>query len=59
MQKLNAKILKAMAAPQAKETIEAAGYQIVGSTPAELDAHVKSEMARWARLVKEAGVTVE
>jgi tripartite-type tricarboxylate transporter receptor subunit TctC len=55
IQKLNAAIIKAMAAPQAKETIEAAGYQIVGSTPAELDAHVKSEIARWAKVVKDSG----
>ncbi len=59
VQKLNAEIIRAMNVPEVKERIEASGYQVVGSTPAQLDAHVKSEITRWARVVKVAGVTVE
>ena len=55
VQKLNAEFIKAMAVPEAKQRIEDYGYQIVGSTPAQLDAHVKSEIARWGKVVRDSG----
>jgi tripartite-type tricarboxylate transporter receptor subunit TctC len=55
VQKLNAEFIKAMAVPEVRQRIEGYGYQIVGSTPAQLDAHVKSEMARWGKVVKDSG----
>jgi tripartite-type tricarboxylate transporter receptor subunit TctC len=59
VQKLNAEVIKAMNAPEAKSRIEAAGYDIVGSTPVELDAFIKSEITRWAKVVKDSGATAE
>ena len=58
VQKLNAEVIKAMNMPDAKQRIEAAGYNIVGSTPAELDSFIKAEIVRWAKVVKDSGATV-
>jgi tripartite-type tricarboxylate transporter receptor subunit TctC len=55
VQKLNAEFIKAMAVPEAKKRIEDYGYQIVGSTPAQLDAHVRSEITRWGKVVRDSG----
>ena len=55
VQKLNAEIVKAMAQPKSKETIEGYGYLIVGSTPEQMDALLKTEVVRWAKVVKDSG----
>jgi tripartite-type tricarboxylate transporter receptor subunit TctC len=55
VRKLNAGIVKAMAEPDARKQIEDYGYEIVGSTPEELGAHLKSEIVRWGKVVKETG----
>ena len=58
VQRLNAEFIKAMRAPEARDKIEAAGYDIVGSTPEQLDAFIKSEIVRWAKVVKDSGATI-
>lgn len=55
IKRLNAEVARAMSVPDAKEKIEGFGYQIVASSPEALDALVKSEIARWAKVVKDSG----
>jgi tripartite-type tricarboxylate transporter receptor subunit TctC len=45
--------------PDAKEKLLNAGQDIVGSSPAELRATMKSEMAKWSKLIKEARITAD
>ncbi len=59
VQRLNGEFVKAMKAPAARKVIEAAGYQIVGSSPAELDGHVRSEVARWSKVIRDSGAKFE
>ena len=57
-QRLHAEFLRAMRAPEVKEKIEGFGYDIVGMTPAETDAFIRSEIVRWGKVVKDSGATV-
>jgi tripartite-type tricarboxylate transporter receptor subunit TctC len=57
--RLHQEIVKALAVPEVRERIVGVGAQPVGSTPAELAAHIKKELATWSKVVKAAGVRVD
>ncbi|GJD95191.1 Bug family tripartite tricarboxylate transporter substrate binding protein [Methylobacterium iners] len=59
IERLNAAARKAMADPNLIERMKAFSATVVSSTPEALGEHVKAEMAKWAPVVKEAGVTTE
>ncbi len=57
--KLNAEILRAAAHPEFKAVLERSAIEPVGSTPEDLAKFMKSELVKWARVVKEANVHVD
>jgi tripartite-type tricarboxylate transporter receptor subunit TctC len=54
--RLHQEFVKALQAPEVKEALFAQGADAVGNTPAEFDALIKSELRKWAKLIKDAGV---
>jgi tripartite-type tricarboxylate transporter receptor subunit TctC len=50
---------KAIAQPDLKERLATLGAEGVGSSPGEFKAFVQTEIAKWARVVREAGLKVE
>jgi tripartite-type tricarboxylate transporter receptor subunit TctC len=54
--RLQGELVKAMQEPEAKERILALGAEPVGSTPREAAAFLKNEIARWAKVSKEARI---
>jgi tripartite-type tricarboxylate transporter receptor subunit TctC len=54
--RLNQEIVRAIQLPEIKEKFSAIGIETVGSTPQELIAAMKVEIARTAKLVKQAGI---
>jgi tripartite-type tricarboxylate transporter receptor subunit TctC len=50
---------KALAKPEIKDRITAAGTEVQFSGPAEFSAFVKSELPRWTAMIKEAGIEPE
>jgi tripartite-type tricarboxylate transporter receptor subunit TctC len=55
--RLHAELVKVLDTPTLKQRMANAGIDAVSSTPAELGAFVKAEIAKWTKVVKLAGVT--
>jgi len=55
--KLQADTVRTLKLPEVKDRLAAEGGTVVGSTPAEFAAFLKEEMAKYARIVKAAGMT--
>ena len=59
VRRIHQSLSKVLAAPAMKERIVGVGAEVVGSSPEEFTAFIKSEFAAWARVIKEVGITVE
>jgi tripartite-type tricarboxylate transporter receptor subunit TctC len=57
--KLNGEILRAASQPEMKSVLAKSALEPIGSTPEELGRFMKSEIAKWAKVVKEANVHVD
>lgn len=57
--KLNDEIVKILRQPDTKERLLAQGFDPIGSTPEEFAAYMKSETAKWAKVVKAAGAKAD
>ncbi|HEX2825889.1 MAG TPA: tripartite tricarboxylate transporter substrate binding protein [Burkholderiales bacterium] len=57
--KLNAEIVKILQEPEMKARIAADGAEPVGGTPEEFSAHIRRDIAKWAKVVKHIGLQAE
>jgi tripartite-type tricarboxylate transporter receptor subunit TctC len=57
--KLNAEIVKTLQAGDVRQQLTALGLEPVGSRASEFGAKVRSEIAQWAKVVKQAGIKPE
>ena len=56
VRRLYSEIAKILRMPDVKDRLESGGDIIVGSTPEEFTAFIKSELARYRNVVKDAGI---
>ena len=57
--RLNAEINAVLKLPDVRAKLEAAGIEIQGGSPQDYAALIKSDLAKWSKVVKEAGIPME
>ena len=57
--RLNATIVKSLQIRDVREKLTSEGSEIVGNTPPEFTAFLKRDIARWAAVIKAAGIKLE
>ncbi|MFO0524080.1 MAG: Bug family tripartite tricarboxylate transporter substrate binding protein [bacterium] len=57
--RLNSELAKAVSAPDMKPKFASAGVEPLTSTPEEFGAFIRSEAARFARVIKDAGIKAD
>jgi tripartite-type tricarboxylate transporter receptor subunit TctC len=56
---LSAAAIKVVNQPIVKSRFAELGADTIGSTPAEFAAYIKDDFAKWYKVVKDAGITVD
>jgi tripartite-type tricarboxylate transporter receptor subunit TctC len=59
VEKLNQIATEAMRDPTVKEKLAVQGATLIGDDPAHFHAFMESEIVRWAKVIKDAGVATE
>jgi tripartite-type tricarboxylate transporter receptor subunit TctC len=57
--RLHGEMTKALNEPDVREKLAGLGAEPVGNTPAEFAATIRSEAAKWSKIVKDAKITAE
>ena len=57
--RLNAELVKAAASTEFRERLTGHGFEVVSSTPEQMADSVRSEMAKWGKVVKALGMRVD
>ena len=59
IEKLNQAIVRALRAPETHERLAVDGSEPVGSTSAQFGEHIRTEIAKWRRLITELHIRAE
>lgn len=59
IKQLNQEVLAVLAQPDVRERYLRAGLEPAGNSPDEFSGQIRSEWARWAKVVKDGGIKVE
>ena len=57
--RLHREIVRVVALPDVKERLAGLGFEPVANTPEEFAAYIRSEVNKWAKVIREAGIKIE
>ncbi len=57
--KLNSSLISVLNNPEIKSQLNSKGFDVITSTPDQLGDYIKSEIAKWAPIVKKSGATAD
>jgi len=57
--RLHGETVRMLAAPDVRERLGSQGFEPAGSTPEEFAAYIKSEIAKWGKVIRTAGIRPE
>jgi len=57
--RINADFVRILAQPEVRARLAELGVTPVGNRPEEYDAIIRSEITRWSKVIKEAGITID
>ncbi len=56
---LNEKVRQVMRAPEFSRQFEQRGFDVIASSPEELASHLKSELGKWGKVIKDRGMRAD
>jgi tripartite-type tricarboxylate transporter receptor subunit TctC len=59
VKRLNAELAKAAVTPEFRDRLMGQGYDVLSTTPEQMTASIRSEMAKWGKIVKDSGAKVD
>ena len=59
LERLHIETVRALKAPDVREKLQGLGAEPVGNTPEQYAAFMQNEIAKWAKVIKAAGIKAE
>jgi tripartite-type tricarboxylate transporter receptor subunit TctC len=59
IQRLNKEFVTALQDPRVRDVLRGQGLEIIGNTPAEFRKEIEQEIELWAKVIRDAGITVQ
>jgi tripartite-type tricarboxylate transporter receptor subunit TctC len=59
IKRLNAELAKAAVTPEFRDRLTGQGYDVLSTSPEQMTASIRSEMAKWGKIVKASGAKVD